>query len=153
MSGHTCSPINFIAPKKICGALQSFSHFFHENKTAIFCYPNFKGIDELLILPHLLNGWSYPDSIDELPRFPSRSIDCFCLRYEFYFARSLGLCSAKFKCLLTLRYDDDRLLLIPPRLSSISAQRNRAYGQVILSLFNNERRQVDGIASGGAQLS
>jgi hypothetical protein len=77
----------------------------------------------------------------------------FCLRYEFYFAPSLGLCPAKFKCLPTLGYDDDRLLLTPPRLSSISAQRNRAYGQVILSLFNNECRQVDGIASGGAQLS
>ena len=76
----------------------------------------------------------------------------FCLRYEFYLAPSLGLCPAKSKCLPTLDYDDDRLLLIPPRLSSISAQRNRAYGQVILSLFNNERRQVDGIASGGAQL-
>ena len=94
----------------------------------IYCDPNFEGIDELLMLAHLLNGWSYPHSIDEPPRFPNRSIVCFLSSYEFYLAPSLGLCPAKCKCLPTLGYDDDRLLLIPPRLSSISAQRNRAYG-------------------------
>ena len=44
---------------------------------AICCDPNFEGIDELLMLPHLLNGWSYPHSIDEPPLFPNRSIVCF----------------------------------------------------------------------------
>jgi hypothetical protein len=78
MSGHTCFPIIFFAPKKrLCGTFPSFSHFFHENKTAICSYPKFEGIDELLMLPHLLIGLSYPHSLDEPHRFPSRSIVCF----------------------------------------------------------------------------
>jgi hypothetical protein len=105
------------------------------------------------MLPHLLNGRSYPHLIDEPLRFPSRSIVCFLSSLRVLICTIPGLCPAKFKCLPTPDYNDDRWLLIPPRLSSISAQRNRAYGQVILSLLNNERRQVDGITSGGAQLS